>query len=253
MADTAARFRALAEDAVNDLLRLEPETATDLGDHRYDDQLTDLSDSGLARAAATFADHRDELDSLDVDDLEPADAVDAEILRAGLDRRVFAMEQLREHTWNPLLWLPGDALYLLLSRDTLPVQDRLAALGGRLRAVPERLAVARDTLANMPRVHVETALTQISGLITMLREEIPRWPAPRRARSCRVEPMRTAAEDALVGHRTGCWSTSSARRATPASAPSCTRRSCISPSTPTSPPSRSPRPPGSTWTGSPRS
>ena len=201
MADTAARFHALAEDAVEDLLRLDPEWATDLGDHRFDDQLTDMSEDGLAGAAATLADHRDELDSLDAAELEPADAVDAQILRSGLDRRLFGLQQLREHTWNPLPWLPGEAIYLLLSRDTGPLEDRLRALGGRLEAVPERLATARATLRNMPRVHVETALTQISGLISMLREQIPplAGTAPRTFLS--VEPMRTAAEDALVEHR----------------------------------------------------
>ena len=201
MADTAARFHALAEDAVEDLLRLDPEWATDLGDHRFDDQLTDLSEDGLAGAAATLADHRDELDSLDAAELEPADAVDAQILRSGLDRRLFGLQQLREHAWNPLPWLPGEAIYLLLSRDTGPVEDRLRALGGRLEAVPERLATARATLRDMPRVHVETALTQISGLISMLREQIPplAGTAPRTFLS--VEPMRTAAEDALVEHR----------------------------------------------------
>ena len=201
MADTAARFHALAEDAVEDLLRLDPEWATDLGDHRFDDQLTDMSEDGLAGAAATLADHRDELDSLDAAELEPADAVDAQILRSGLDRRLFGLQQLREHTWNPLPWLPGEAIYLLLSRDTGPLEDRLRALGGRLEAVPERLATGRATLRNMPRVHVETALTQISGLISMLREQIPplAGTAPRTFLS--VEPMRTAAEDALVEHR----------------------------------------------------
>jgi uncharacterized protein (DUF885 family) len=201
MADTAARFHALAEDAVEDLLRLDPEWATDLGDHRFDDQLTDLSEDGLAGAAATLADHRDELDSLDAAELEPADAVDAQILRSGLDRRLFGLQQLREHAWNPLPWLPGEAIYLLLSRDTGPVEDRLRALGGRLEAVPERLATARATLRDMPRVHVETALTQISGLISMLREQIPplAGTAPRTFLS--VEPMRTAAENALVEHR----------------------------------------------------
>ena len=201
MADTAARFHALAEDAVEDLLRLDPEWATDLGDHRFDDQLTDMSEDGLAGAAATLADHRDELDSLDAAELEPADAVDAQILRSGLDRRLFGLQQLREHTWNPLPWLPGEAIYLLLSRDTGPVEDRLRALGGRLEAVPERLATARATLRDMPRVHVETALTQFSGLISMLREQIPplAGTAPRTFLS--VEPMRTAAEDALVEHR----------------------------------------------------
>ena len=201
MADTAARFHALAEDAVEDLLRLDPEWATDLGDHRFDDQLTDLSEDGLTGAAATLADHRDELDSLDADELVPADAVDAQILRAGLDRRLFGLQQLHEHTWNPLPWLPGEAIYLLLSRDTGPVEDRLRALGGRLEAVPQRLATARATLQDMPRVHVETALTQISGLISMLREQVPplAGTAPRTFLS--VEPMRTAAEDALVEHR----------------------------------------------------
>ena len=201
MADTAARFHALAEDAVEDLLRLDPEWATDLGDHRFDDQLTDLSEDGLAGAAATLADHRDELDSLDAAELEPADAVDAQILRAGLDRRLFGLQQLHEHTWNPLTWLPGEAIYLLLSRDTGRVEDRLRALGGRLEAVPDRLATARATVQDMPRVHVETALTQISGLISMLREQVPSLAgtAPRTFLS--VEPMRTAAEDALVEHR----------------------------------------------------
>jgi uncharacterized protein (DUF885 family) len=201
MADTAARFHALAEDAVEDLLRLEPERATDLGDHRFDDELTDMSEDGLAAAAAILADHRDELDSLDADELEPADAVDAQILRAGLDRRLFELQQLREHAWNPLLWLPGDAIYLLLSRDTVPVEDRLRALGGRLAAVPGRLATARATLQDMPRVHVETALTQISGLIGMLREEIPPLAGTAPKTFLSVEPMRTAAEDALVEHR----------------------------------------------------
>jgi uncharacterized protein (DUF885 family) len=201
MADTAARFHALAEDAVDDLLRLDPEWATDLGDHRFDDQLTDMSEGGLAEAAATLADHRDELDSLDAAELEPADAVDAQILRAGLDRRLFGLQQLHEHTWNPLPWLPGEAIYLLLSRDTGPVEDRLRALGGRLEAVPERLATARATLRDMPRVHVETALTQISGLITMLREEIPPLAGTKPRTFLSVEPMRTAAEDALVEHR----------------------------------------------------
>ena len=201
MADTAARFHALAEDAVEDLLRLDPEWATDLGDHRFDDQLTDLSEDGLAGAAATLADHRDELDSLDAAELEPADAVDAQILRAGLDRRLFGLQQLHEHTWNPLTWLPGEAIYLLLSRDTGPVEDRLRALGGRLEVVPDRLATARATVQDMPRVHVETALTQISGLISMLREQVPplAGTAPRTFLS--VEPMRTAAEDALIEHR----------------------------------------------------
>src|SRR5215204_2893888 len=95
-ADTAARFRTLAEETVEDLLRLSPERATDLGEHRYDDRLDDLSESGRAELWRVLARRRDELDSLDADELDPADAVDSEILRAALDRELFAVQRLAE-------------------------------------------------------------------------------------------------------------------------------------------------------------
>ena len=244
MADTAARFHALAEDAVEDLLRLEPERATDLGDHRFDDRLTDLSEEGLAACRRPLADHRDELDSLDAAELKPADAVDAEILRAGLDRRLFELQQLREHTWNPLAWLPGEAIYLLLP-GTRPVEDRLNALGGRLEAVPERLATARVTLRDMPRVHVETALTpDLRADRHAARARCRRWPGPRRGRSCGWSRCGPRPRTRWSSTGTGCSSSSTARTATRALGPSCSRPSCTCPSTRTCPPTRSSRPPG---------
>jgi uncharacterized protein (DUF885 family) len=197
VSESVERFRVLAEDVVEDLLRLEPERATDLGDHRYDDRLDDLSADALAAARATWSGHRDELDSLDADELDPADAVDAEILRAALDRRMFAVDRLREHEWNPLLWLPGDALYPLLVRDTAPVADRLRALAGRLEQVPDRLAAARATLHDMPRVHVETALTQTSGALGLVRDQV----AALAARGPGLRIRTGAAEAALEQHR----------------------------------------------------
>lgn len=199
MTDTTERFRLLAEATVADLLRLSPEDATDLGEHAYDDRLTDLSEAGLAETRATLADHRDELDSLDPDDLDTPDAVDAEILRSGLDRRLFEIEQLREHTWNPLSWLPGDALYLLLARDTVPAADRLRALAGRLAMVPDRLAAARSTLERMPRVHVETALTQTSGVLGLVRDQVTELMA--REPGIAVGAARDAAATALEQYR----------------------------------------------------
>lgn len=198
---TVARFRALAEDTVEDLLRLGPERATDLGHHRYDDRLDDLSDSGLAERARVLTRRRDELDSLDLDVLDRADAVDAEILRAALDRDLFALERLREHAWNPLVWLPGDALYPLLARETSPVPDRLRALAGRLAAVPDRLATARATLADMPPVHVETAVGQAAGVVALVRDEVPALLARAPGLAGEVEPARQAALRALAEHR----------------------------------------------------
>jgi uncharacterized protein (DUF885 family) len=200
-ADTAARFRTLAEDTVEDLLRLSPERATDLGDHRYDDRLDDLSESGLAARRRLLALRRDELDSLDADELDRADAVDAHILRAALDRDLFALDRLAEHRWNPLVWLPGEALYPLLARDTTPVPERLRALAGRLAAVPDRLATARATLDDMPQVHVETAVQQAAGVVALVRDEVPALLARAPGLAGEVEPARAVALRALEEYR----------------------------------------------------
>jgi uncharacterized protein (DUF885 family) len=200
MTDSTDRFRAIAGAAVDDLLRLSPELATYLGDHRWDDRLDDLSESGLAERRRTLAEDRDALDTVDPDDLDRDDAVDAEILRAGLDRELFALERLREHTWNPLVWLPGEALYPLLARDTMPAADRLRALAGRLAGVPDRLAGARATLERMPLVHVETAIGQAAGVLALVRDEVPALLATAPLLTDRVEPARAAAAAALQEH-----------------------------------------------------
>jgi hypothetical protein len=73
---------------------------------------------------------------------------------------VFEIDELREHTWNPLLANPGKAIYQLLARDFAPLPDRLASVAGRLAEIPGVLAQARGELGRMPRVHLETEIVR---------------------------------------------------------------------------------------------
>src|SRR6202007_1278730 len=91
--------------------------------------------------------------------------VDAAMMADSVARRVFEIDELREHTWNPLLANPGKAIYQLLARDFAPLPDRLASVAGRLAEVPAALAEARRQLGPMPRAHLETANGQVDGTI----------------------------------------------------------------------------------------
>ncbi|MDP9433973.1 MAG: DUF885 domain-containing protein [Actinomycetota bacterium] len=199
----AAGPQPLFSDVVDDLLRLYPERATALGDHRSDDRLDDLTPDGVAARARVLARRRDELDSLDVDALPPDDAVDLEVLRNGLDRRLFATEVLAEHTWNPLLHLPGEALHPLLARDVLPAADRLRALAARMSAVPDRLAAAERTLEDLPAVHAETAAQQARGAVRLVREGVGELLQSEPSLRPEVEPAQDAAASAL--ERYAAW------------------------------------------------
>ena len=164
----ADEFHLLADRVVDDLLEADPVSATWLGEHRFDDRLPDMSAGGVAQQLRMVDDHVTELDAVDDVELDVADLVDLEILRARLLRSRFDLEDLRSATWNPMLWNPGTALHLLLSRDFAPVADRQASVLGRLAQIPDHLASARAQLGDMPRVHVETAIAQLAGTRSLI-------------------------------------------------------------------------------------
>jgi hypothetical protein len=154
-------FRVLAERVVDDLLAADPVEATSLGDHRFDDLLADTSDD--AGRIRRIDDHLTELDAIDDVDLDVSDGVDLEILRSRLLKERFELADVRSRTWNPMWWNPGTGLYLLTARDFAAAEERALSLRGRIAAIPDFLATARRVLADMPAIHVETAIAQLAG------------------------------------------------------------------------------------------
>jgi uncharacterized protein (DUF885 family) len=170
--DAAVRFQRLAEDYLGDLARRHPDIATELGDHRFDDQLPDRGAAALAAERQSLGEFAARLTAIDQADLDQESRVDAAVLGNDAARRLFELEDLREHTWNPLLANPGQAIYALLARDYAPLPDRLRSLAGRLAVVPDSLAAARAALGQMPKVHLETAIAQFGGTIGLVTEEV---------------------------------------------------------------------------------
>ena len=195
-----ARWAELAERTVEALLELDPVGATALGDHRVDDRLPDLSGAGVEHAQRVLADALLALDQLDESGLTTAEWVDQEILRNQLAGHAFALETLREHTWNPLYANPGTALHLLLAREFAPLPDRLRSLAGRLGAVPAALAGARTQLADLPRVHVETAIGQFEGTAQLLSGQVDAALEQEPLLAAEVGAARDAARAAVQDH-----------------------------------------------------
>jgi uncharacterized protein (DUF885 family) len=206
-ARATGEFRRLAGDYLDDLASRHPDIATELGDHRFDDRLPDHRQVARDEERRGLDEFAARLTAIDHAGLGQELRVDAAVLGNDVARRLFEIEELREHTWNPLLANPGQAIYTLLARDYAPLPDRLRSLAGRLAAVPDALAAARAALGQMPRVHLETAVGQFGGTIGLVTEEVNH--ALRRAANtggaaqaaAAVERVRPAALDALAEHR----------------------------------------------------
>ena len=202
MTQTAALsdFTAFARETLDGLLERHPDFATVLGDHRFDDRLPDLSSAAAAEEARWVDGCLATLDTLDEASMAVDERVDAEILRNRLETNKFALSELRDNEWDPLVANPGTAIYALLVRDFAPLGDRLRSAAGRLRAVPAGLETARRTLHDMPRVHVETAIGQFIGTRTLLATELEHALAREPLLRAEIESAREAAVESLDAH-----------------------------------------------------
>ena len=198
--DAVENVAALAGAVIDHWLARDPVRATALGDHRFDHRLPDATPEGISESLSMLDHVLGAIDQVDDVALSTEAVVDLEILRARVSGEQFVLGTLRPHTWNPLSWNPGTAIHLLLARDFAPLEERLSAVGGRLSAVPDFLETARETLRDMPRVHVETAVGQLRGVQAMLRDQLDDALAHAPSMRSVVDPARTAALGALDAH-----------------------------------------------------
>jgi uncharacterized protein (DUF885 family) len=167
------RFQKLAKDYIEGLLQVSPEFATSLGDHRFDDKLSDYSDEAEAKELKRAKDFRQQLEAFsDLTKLTGPNRVDVRLLKDNIDNEIFGIEELKEREWNPLLYNESlaNSLYLLVARDFAPAEKRAASIKARLEKIPAVIAQAKANLKNPPQVYTETAIDQTQGAISLIKE-----------------------------------------------------------------------------------
>src|SRR5437588_7976201 len=167
-------FQKIARDYVEQYLQSNPEQATELGDHRFDGELTDYSSEARAKDLATQKEFRDKLNAVDGSQLTGANNIDFRILKENIDYQIFRAQELKEPEWNPLVYMQSlaNSLYLLVARDFAPAEKRAPNLRQRMEKIPGVIAQAKANLQHPPRVHTETAIEQTQGAINLVREEM---------------------------------------------------------------------------------
>lgn len=197
------RFSRVADDFLEGYLRLNPEAATMLGDHRYDGEWSDVSASGLERLLTFDRDLLGRLEALQAAELSPENAVDRDMLVHNLKGQIWATLELKEWRWNPLVYNPGPALFAIVARDYAPLPQRLESLAIRLDGLPAYLAQARAQLDNPTPIHCQTAIAQNNGTISFLEHDLEEFLVKAPEKRARVEAARKLAVAALRDY--GNW------------------------------------------------
>jgi uncharacterized protein (DUF885 family) len=167
-------FRKLTQKFISDDLRTYPEFATDQGDHRYDQRLTDMSRDSIERRIRATKEWKQQFEVFAQTHLAPANEADREWLIAQLDGRLLDDEELRSWERSPDAYLPVDTLDSLIKRNFAPLEVRMRSVTARATAALHNLAVARANLkpARTAKVTVDIFLSQIPGVIDFLQKDL---------------------------------------------------------------------------------
>jgi uncharacterized protein (DUF885 family) len=167
----SAFFRHYLEET----FQMRPLSATQLGEHRFDHLLDDLS----APARTRWLDHtRQTLKALseqvDYQKLSRPAQIDFEILRHDLLTAIWLTENTHPFEDDPRTYNEyiNDGVYLLLAQSTQPHETNVANAIARMALIPKVIAAARDNLKHPPRVHTETAIKQNKGAIAFYEREL---------------------------------------------------------------------------------
>ena len=164
-----AAFADLSQRAVEGWMRLSPVSATQIGEHKYDGELDDLSAEGRSKGLEFSRGILAELDAMDVSKLSRENQVDAAILRNQLQYDIWGNETLQSWATDPQVYsgLAGSAIYGLMAREFAPLPERLKSATARMEKLPALLAQARANLdpARVPKIHAETVAKQNAGIL----------------------------------------------------------------------------------------
>lgn len=156
------------KDHLEEVFQLRPLDATQLGDHRFDHRLDDIS---VSARRAWLDQNRRRLESLSkqikVSDLSDSGKIDFEIFRDELIRNIWLSENTKPFEEDPRTYgsYINDSVYSLLTQSTLPKEKNIENAIARIQQIPRIVDTARETIYNPPKPILETAILQNRGAI----------------------------------------------------------------------------------------
>ena len=197
------KFESLVTGFMDGFLPLNPEWATGLGDHRYDNIVSDYSVDGIAKEKTFYLAYIDSLKQIDPQRLNETNRIDYEILDNELRSMIFSLDTLRYYEWNPRMYNPAGFIYSLISREFAPLPDRMANVMERMKAIPARLEQAKANLQNPPKIYTETAIRQNKGAVSFIQDDLKTHLDQVPELKAEFEPIQKAAVEALEEY--GKW------------------------------------------------
>lgn len=167
-------FSALADEFIDFKCRNNPDWATVLGIHKYDDQAPDLTREGIEKEISELKNFEKSFAAIDSKDLSAQEKIDLQLIDAQVKSDLLELADIRAWENNPDTYSSqaSSMVYDLISRDFAPLNERIKLVIAREKKINAMLDAGKKNLKNPPKIYTEVALEQMPGIIDLFRNSI---------------------------------------------------------------------------------
>jgi uncharacterized protein (DUF885 family) len=158
----------LVAQFLNALWRLDSDSAVAFGKFDTAAIMTIPDAASRTRELAFIDEWQGKFGAIDARQLSPKQRTDLAILVNKLASDRWYLITFREFEWNPALYNIAAPIDLILTTDYASQPQRLRTLLLRIAGVPAYYAAARASIVNPTREHVQLAVAQAPGVLTVL-------------------------------------------------------------------------------------
>ncbi|MBH49130.1 MAG: hypothetical protein CMG69_00035 [Candidatus Marinimicrobia bacterium] len=168
------KFGKIRESYLDWYFRANPVTATWIGIHTYDSKLPLNRKEDYLKEKSITQSFLTQLRNINPNFLNLDDQVDYDLMVHSLNETLFYLSEIKSHTWDPTgpVWTLGSGYETLMGYNFSPKDKRAKSLSGRIQETSLFLENAEKLLDEMPKPHLETAINQCEGLISVMEEDL---------------------------------------------------------------------------------
>ncbi|HJU09975.1 MAG TPA: DUF885 family protein [Candidatus Binataceae bacterium] len=168
-------FHSTVDRFIEEELKLYPERATALGDHRFDARLDDDSAAGITRIVSHAHHWARIFRAFHHNSLSPNSDADCEWLLANIGGELLRTETMRSYERDPGMYIPTRAVNELIKRNFAPAEVRMRSVTAREKAAVANLQAARANLRaeRVPQVAIDIVLQQMPATLRFFKTSLP--------------------------------------------------------------------------------
>src|SRR5438270_2233131 len=189
-AQSNSKFSQMEDQFVKESLAVSPVSASQAGYHKHidsktgatimlDRELDDVSAEAVARQLNFYREWRQKFkNETPIESLNSQDAADYRLIDDQIALNLLEFEHIQNYKHNPTVYveLLGNALFLPLSQDYAPKENRVSDVISRIGQIPRFTEQAKSQLMDADPIFIYTAVDENEGnlnLVDSVAGEIP--------------------------------------------------------------------------------